>query len=329
MNSDALPPNSNCNFLRLFDDANDTDLLFEQGHLLAHYTSVSNLESILRQQQIWFSNPLYLNDYEELRFGLNEGREIFLYDENFQGRIKSAVRNDENYERLRFYFNDLFDQFERNHALDTFVLSFCLHERSDYDGKLSMWRGYGASGNGACLVFDSGKLSAVDESPLVFGRVNYSSTADRIEQLKKFVVVLCEEFENTNEIDSVLYQGAYYYFERLKIFGLFSKHIGFKEEDEFRLIYLPERDDKSKLSDHIGYHVSPIGLQPKLKLPIMPIEGVTPTDLDFATLIDRIILGPSTSSILAQNMFQRMLKKLNLESLSKKLCASTIPFRQL
>ena len=41
--------------------------------LLAHYTSIRTLERIAQTGQIWFSNPLYMNDVDELRYGINLG----------------------------------------------------------------------------------------------------------------------------------------------------------------------------------------------------------------------------------------------------------------
>ena len=43
--------------------------------MLAHYTSIDTLESIAKTNQLWLSNPLFMNDWEELRFGLNTGAE--------------------------------------------------------------------------------------------------------------------------------------------------------------------------------------------------------------------------------------------------------------
>src|SRR6185437_16245190 len=40
--------------------------------LFAHYTSIQVLEKILRDEEFWFSNPLFMNDLEEMRFGLRE-----------------------------------------------------------------------------------------------------------------------------------------------------------------------------------------------------------------------------------------------------------------
>jgi hypothetical protein len=36
--------------------------------LSAHYTSIHTLEAILRNKEFWLSNPLYMNDLEEVRF---------------------------------------------------------------------------------------------------------------------------------------------------------------------------------------------------------------------------------------------------------------------
>ena len=41
--------------------------------LLAHYTSIRTLERIAQTGEIWFSNPLYMNDVDELRYGMNLG----------------------------------------------------------------------------------------------------------------------------------------------------------------------------------------------------------------------------------------------------------------
>lgn len=42
-------------------------------------------------------------------------------------------------------------------------------------------------------------------------------------------------------------------FERLKLFALFTKHDGFKEEKEWRVVYLSERDTGKKLRSMLGY----------------------------------------------------------------------------
>src|SRR5437660_295062 len=45
--------------------------------LLAHYTSVQVIEQILKNNEIWLSNPLYMNDLEEMRLGVFLGAQLF------------------------------------------------------------------------------------------------------------------------------------------------------------------------------------------------------------------------------------------------------------
>jgi len=45
--------------------------------LLAHYTSVEVAEQIIKNEEIWLSHPFYMNDLEELRFGMLLGIQRF------------------------------------------------------------------------------------------------------------------------------------------------------------------------------------------------------------------------------------------------------------
>lgn len=81
----------NATFQSLWSDINQGETFPTKRPLLAHYTSIDALESILSKNEIWFSNPLYMNDLEELRFVILEGANAFRQDE----RIRSAcgIRN--------------------------------------------------------------------------------------------------------------------------------------------------------------------------------------------------------------------------------------------
>jgi hypothetical protein len=43
---------------------------------LAHYTSLDVLEKITQTNEIWFSNPLFMNDHQEMRFVLFEAVKV-------------------------------------------------------------------------------------------------------------------------------------------------------------------------------------------------------------------------------------------------------------
>ncbi len=312
-------------FQPLWDELKDFANFPRDRPLLAHYTTVQTLEKILANNEVWFSNPLFMNDFEEVRFGINQGHELVLGDQE----IAEACRTPERAATLKNAFAAYYNKFANEHALDTYVFCLSYHDKEDNDGRLSMWRGYGANGNGVALVFDTAQLESVDSSPLIIAPVVYATTEARMnwlrECLKKFTVIL----NASNIPDDKLYIAAYLLFERIKLFALFSKHHGFKEENEWRVVYMPDRDTEQKLKPMFHYAIGPRGVEPKLKFKIQPISGMTVSDLSLAKITDRIILGPSISSPVALATMQRMLDVLNQSAFKAKLRASTIPFRAI
>ncbi|MSO71064.1 MAG: hypothetical protein EXQ88_03500 [Alphaproteobacteria bacterium] len=61
----------------LFADFREEDQFHSKKPLLAHYTSLDVLENILKSNEIWFSNPLFMNDSEEVKFGIMNGARVF------------------------------------------------------------------------------------------------------------------------------------------------------------------------------------------------------------------------------------------------------------
>ncbi len=152
---------------------------------LAHYTSLEVLEKVMTNDEVWFSNPLLMNDYQEVRFGLSEATRIVgvLKDD---ATILQALNWKENVEKVLGAFSNALQGFDINYLFDVYV--FCLSEydfKDQLDGKLSMWRGYGANGQGAALVFNTSFLTIVPHSPLFFGRVRYGSANERSRWLEE------------------------------------------------------------------------------------------------------------------------------------------------
>ena len=117
------------------------------------------------------------------------------------------------------------------------------------------------------------------------------------------------------------------FFQRLKLFAIFTKHRGFEEEHEWRVVYLKDRDTENVFDKMFSYHLGPRGAEPKLKLKIEAIPGLPETHINVAQIVDRIILGPSLSSPLARGTIHRMLDTLGFSHLKGRVFSSTIPFR--
>ncbi|QDZ10920.1 DUF2971 domain-containing protein [Devosia ginsengisoli] len=305
-------------------EGEDHSDFFSDPPLLAHYTTTFVLEQIAKYNQIWFGNPLLMNDIEEVRFGINEGLRTFLASQIIRDSFASPA-DAEHFERQ---LNAAYQNFDSNHAFDTYILCLCEHSRTDEDGLLSMWRGYGDSGKGVAVVFDPRGVLETPTSPLIIAKVRYASTDDRYGWFDKIAgefagIIAQQRIEGSDEVAG----SAWGLFARLRQFALFTKHHGFSEEREWRLAYLPERDPDGGLKQFLGYHNGARGIEPKLKLPVAPNAAFGGQDISLERLVHSIILGPSASSAIAVRSAQRMLELLNRPILAQRVQGSTIPYR--
>ena len=307
----------------LWSDISSVESQPKPSRLLAHYTSIDTLEKIVQNNELWFSNPLHMNDLNELRFGMQEGARAFRVHNGLMKSIKTTKQHID----LLNHFDRLFAKFDVEHVFDTYVFCVSEHDRDNNDGILSMWRGYGASGAGVAIVFDPDKIERTGRSPLIIDKVAYMKPEAQqqwmIERLDGISELVCRR----NLDDRDLFSIAHYWLERLKIFSLFTKHVGFNEENEWRAVYLKDRDRTESLVDMFSYAVASSGVQPKLKLKIAPLQGIFAEDLSFEKIVTKIILGPSLSSVLAKSAVIRMLEKNGKKDLAMRVVASSIPFR--
>lgn len=135
-------------------------------------------------------------------------------------------------------------------------------------------------------------------------------------------------FKETNPQGEELHAAAYRIFDRIKLFALFTKHTGFSEENEWRFVYLKERDNTETLNSRLHYAIGKNGIEPKLKFKFEPTPSLTSDDFSLDKLLHKILLGPSLSTPLAILSFQRMLELCNRGNFSGKVSASGIPYRK-
>ena len=288
--------------------------------LLAHYTSISTLERIAQTGEIWFSNPLYMNDVDELRYGMNLGLHAVRTHAGLREACPPA-----HYNALLDAFEALFTAFDNESAFDVYVFSCSEHDADiGDDGLLSMWRGYGGDGNGVAIVFDMQPLLAA-RTPLLVRKVQYlsydESEAWMDDLLQRFALALQHEGAPVERMA----HAADLLFERLKVFALFTKHRGFHEEREWRLVYLREQDREGVLTQQLHYTIGPRGIEPRLRFTTDAFRagGGQP---DLREMVRRIILGPVLATPLALRSVERMLE-LHEPAWSGRVTRSTTPYR--
>jgi len=319
-----FPANWQSYWQLLHSDISSEDEFPSTRPLLAHYTSLANLENILRDDEVWLSNPLDMNDVEEIRFGVNHGMDIV----HSHARLREVLGTD--LRRQAFYqsLDQAYQEYGRDHVLDLYVMCFSFHDETrDSDGRLSMWRGYGRNGRGAALVLDTSRVPVLEDSPLALAPVKYGTPNERRALIEKKVSEVTDFIKESAVSDEYVHALADALFKRICLFAIFSKHRGFIEEQEWRLVYFKDRDPSKFLEPFMSYFNGPDGIQPKLKLPASPIPGVIHDGFRFADIIHRVIVGPTSSSLLARRSMERMLEKIGKSELKEKLCMSEIPFR--
>lgn len=311
-------------FSKLWDDLDQKDEFYSQKPHLAHYTSIAGLEKILQFNELWFSNPLYMNDHEEVGFGIDQGWRAV----RSSYEIATACGSEKRHKLLLEAYEKCYWEFANDHVMDTYVFCTSEHTSGNKDGLLSMWRGYGGNGSGAAVVIDSGRIDLTNAASLILAKVRYGSTAERVEWLTKktreFAVLLGAVSLREEEIPVA----AVALFERIKSIALFTKHCGFNEECEWRAVYMPNRDAGALIREFPGYSIGGRSVEPRLRFQLSATTGIAGVDFSLEKIVDRIILGPTSSSRLAIAGFLRLLDSTNHPSLKERVRASSIPYRE-
>lgn len=290
-----------------------------QVPLLAHYTSIATLERIAETGEIWFSNPLYMNDVDELRYGMTLG----LNAVRTHHGLRQACPPD-HYNALLDAFGRLYTTFDNDSAFDVYVFSCSEHDAHiGDDGLLSMWRGYGGDGNGVAIVFDISRLLGAPGSPLQVRQVQYLS----YEQSEAWMEDKLDRFTRTlarvGGPPEAMAGAAAALFERIKLFALFTKHRGFHEEREWRVVYLREHDGQGVLTQQLHYAIGGRGIEPRLRL---TMDSLGPGAPALEDLVERIILGPVLATPLALRSAQRMLE-IHRPAWAGQVVRSSTPYR--
>ena len=109
------------------------------------------------------------------------------------------------------------------------------------------------------------------------------------------------------------------------------KHTAFKEEKEWRLIYLPSSEESNYHEKNQTYVISKTAIQSRLNIYMRFYNRAIDPDLipiqRFTFPVHTILLGPTHNSNLSFEATKQMLTKLGKANLINKLKASTIPYR--
>jgi hypothetical protein len=292
----------------------------EQNQRFVYYTSAATAMRILRNGEIWMRKSHLMNDFREIEhgfeclriaYGKNKHRMFALFDGMFPGFCA----------RLESKFDEWMPYFRR----DSYITCLSEHDPSeDKHGRLSMWRAYGF-GAGVALVVRGGPIirpsnalraytspvAYLDNAQLesAFEQILQNASAD-----SDFLKSLGEEKVQANM------------FAALRSAVMCTKHPGFHEEREWRVIYSPrfERSERIISSvESIGGIPQSICRIPLRDIPEEGLFGLTPPEF-----IDRVIIGPSKFPLGIHDALMVLLDEVGIQNPAEKIIFSDLPLRQ-
>lgn len=180
---------------------------------------------------------------------------------------------------------------------NTYVACFC-----EDDDLLSQWRGYGNSGAGYAIGFDTKRLDH-PSYPFKLRKVLYC-----IEKQKQ---IICEILEvvrashkritagvNFDSVQSISDAHALIFEEEVEKYAAFFKHPTFHEEQEWRLIYFPT---ENAYSNQIKFRSGSLGIIPYAEIGLPDGKN---NEQGGTLPIASIRIGPTAQPLLARKALE-------------------------
>jgi Protein of unknown function (DUF2971) len=211
-------------------------------------------------------------------------------------------------------------------VFDTYLTCISEHRnKEDPFGRLSMWRGYGETTGVALVMNNSPFLTPSDALKACTSPVAYPDQKEFEKQFGRVVNNIESEIDFLRQKDRQLVKN--YLFRMLVFAAVSTKHPGFEEEKEWRIVYFPRLEK----SDYLVKDIQVIqGVpQPIYKIPLKDIPDEVLAGAKIPALINRIIIGPTKYPPQAiWEAFRDLLAEAGVENPDDRVVASEIPLRQ-
>lgn len=295
--------------------------ILSQGTRFVHYTRAEAAMNILRKRQVWMRKSTCMNDFMEVRHGLN--CLLKTYSSAAGDRFKLTLDN--LFPGLRPEIEKLFDDWTQHILLDTYFTSVSEHkDEEDKIGRLSMWRAYGDT-SGVALVMNSAVFIAPSDvlkayaSPVAY--LSDEAFATEFAKIGEKMACAADFLESQGR------EVVKNYVFNVFMFGVVcTKHPGFAEELEWRVFYSPRMYPSKHLIRAI--EVVQGTPQPVYKIPLndVPEEGFVGAQIP--ALLERIIIGPTKYTQATCEAFWDLLAEAGVVDPQKKIVMSDIPLRR-
>jgi hypothetical protein len=240
-------------------------MITEKGRFV-HYTSAANALSIIQSRRIWMRNTTCMSDYREVRHGLDM---INRYFNNADHKAAFDGALDDCHPGIANEIFTTFNQWWLNTQLQTYITSISEHDnREDVHGRLSMWRAFGGGATArVALVLKSDIIQNQNVAPLqlLLNPVGYFTDQEFETELDSVISNIRSERDFLRTLNHPMLVHTVFLMHVAHV--VCSKHEGFHEEREWRIIYSPTRSPSPFVESAIevvsgiphSHHAEPLG----------------------------------------------------------------------
>jgi hypothetical protein len=289
-----------------------------------HYTSADVGLKIIAGRTVWMRQAACMNDYSEIEHGLQclhkawhseHGKRLQAFlDAKFPEIVKEITTS--------------FDAFQNSLRFDTYVTSLSEHapveEYVDEDkyGRLSMWRAYGRDVGIALVIRPEPFWSADTSLGLFTTPVAYLDEEAFTQQFKTVVDNIEANGAYLDEIGKDWVRHSMVMI--MSAAAVSTKHPGFKEEREWRVVRTPNFPFPCPLEKM----TATVNGVPQHIL-LIPLKNNPPSlvGIEPAELLDRVIIGPTAYPMAVYNAYVAGLKEVGVVDASSKVKISFLPLR--
>jgi hypothetical protein len=292
-----------------------------EGTRFVHYTTAEAAMKILQTREVWMRKSSCMNDFLEVQYGLQRLTEAY-QNSDASKRFRSAL--DEAFSGISDEVAELFDGWRPHFQIDTYFTCVSEHEDSeDLFGRLSMWRAYSETTGVALVLKNSVFMNPANGFGAYASPVAYLDASQFEKEFDRIADNVCKSIDliksrKRDEIKARI-------FNMLRLASVSTKHPGFHEEKEWRIVYCPTLEKSPYLKEDIKV-INGIP-QPIYKIPLQNLEGVG-LFAAIPDLLDRIIIGPSQYPFALGEAFQRLLTDAGMQDAESKIFISDIPIRR-
>lgn len=296
------------------------ELVKSRGTRFVHYTSAEAAMNIIKTKSVWMRKTSCMSDYMEVEHGLE--CLAAAYDGDAGNSLKTALND--MFGGFSNEIEKLFNGWQPHLRRDTYIACFSEHlDEEDDFGRLSMWRAFSGTTGVALVLNNVPFLSPSDTLKAYSSPVAYRDDQTFHEEFTKLAdgIEANADFLRAHGRDVVMS----YVFNAFRFSALCTKHPGFREEMEWRVIYMPFIEQSS----HLVKEVRVIGgtPQPIYELPLqnVPEEGLI--GIEIPELIERIIIGPTEYPAAMWDAFESLLADAGVADAASLTHLSSLPLR--